>query len=289
MGEVNYLNIGCGAKFHEDWINIDMVPSDPLVKQADILKGLPFANDTFDAIYHSQVLEHIPKEKAAEFIKECYRVLKPGGLIRIVVPDLENIIEEYRTQLLKNLEKTDEIAQANYEWIMLELYDQTVRNYWGGGMAEYLKKPELVNEDYILGRIGFVGTTIREQVKYLPRQTKVKTFIPFYLKAARKIKRYIKQLKPKPGVLRMKLLQFILKKTEYSWLQLGKFRTGGEIHFWMYDRFSLKNLLTDCGFKEVILKTPFESSIPDWAEYELDVKAGKVYDPSSLFIEGKKV
>ena len=57
---------------------------------------------------------------------------------------------------------------------------------------------------------------------------------------------------------------------------------------WMYDRYSLSRLLKSCVFTEVVVKSPFESSIPNWADYQLDVKDNMVYDPTSLFVEAKK-
>lgn len=48
--------------------------------------------------------------------------------------------------LNENTENQNDISTANYDWIMLEMYDQTVRNYSGGQMAEFLKQPHLINE-----------------------------------------------------------------------------------------------------------------------------------------------
>lgn len=289
MSKLNYLNIGCGTKFHKDWVNIDMVSDSPYVMQYNLLTGLPFEDEKFDAIYHSQVLEHFPKEKALDFIRECYRVLKPSGIIRVVVPDLENIIDEYQEHLKKNLDSPNEISKANYDWILLEMYDQSVRNYWGGQMEQYLKQPELINEKYILDRIGFVGRTIREQCKSQNNHSGSKPEVSAFLRLARKIKRFFFQINSGPMAFRQKMLRFFLTKKEFGYYKLGKFRMGGEIHFWMYDRFSLKMLLEKSGFKQIAVKSPFESNIPDWAEYELDVKNGLVYDPTSLFIEGRKL
>ncbi len=84
-------------------INVDMVFNSPHVKAYNLLKGIPLSNDQFDDTYHSQVLEHFPKEKAPDFIKECFRILKPGGIMRVVVPDLENIVNEYIKHLNENI------------------------------------------------------------------------------------------------------------------------------------------------------------------------------------------
>jgi predicted SAM-dependent methyltransferase len=87
--------------------------------------------NTVDVIYHSHVLEHLYKDDGEKFIKDCFRVLKPSGIIRIAVPDLEKICKEY----LKNLElaylskKPENIK--NYYWNILEIFDQFVRTESG--------------------------------------------------------------------------------------------------------------------------------------------------------------
>ncbi len=58
---------------------------------------------------------------------------------------------------------------------------------------------------------------------------------------------------------------------------------------WMYDRFSLSRLLQSTGFQSIRVVCPHESSIPAWADYELDVRDGIVCDPSSLFMEALKL
>ena len=72
MAKLNYLNVGCGNKTHTDWVNIDMASNSPDVIVANILKGMPFPDNTFDVVYHSQVLEHFPKERAHAFICLLY-------------------------------------------------------------------------------------------------------------------------------------------------------------------------------------------------------------------------
>ena len=104
------LNLGCGERYHGDWVNVDIVATGPGVMVHDLDRGLPFDDDSFDAVYHSHVLEHLAKERAPVFLDECFRVLKPGGIIRVAVPDLETIARLY----LKNLE---EAIQHNNEGI----------------------------------------------------------------------------------------------------------------------------------------------------------------------------
>lgn len=273
MEKLNYLNVGCGSKFHNDWYNIDMTSNAPEVMIANLLKGIPFDDNNFDVVYHSQVLEHIPREKALAFMQECYRVLKPGGIVRVVVPDLENIVNEYKRLLERNLNDSDETSRANYDWIMLELYDQTVRNYEGGQMAEYLRQPFLINEDYVLGRTGYVGRNTRHS--RFPENSNGQG-VSYFKKFKRTVKRSFRYTRT------------MIHHLHSQAFKIGKFRLGGEVHMWMYDRFSLTCLLEKCGFIDISLKSPYESSIPNWADYELDIKGGQVYDPTSLFMEARK-
>lgn len=65
------------------------------VKWMDITSGLPFDDGTVDAIYASHVLEHLYREDALRLLAECMRVLKPEGVIRLVLPDLTTMISTY--------------------------------------------------------------------------------------------------------------------------------------------------------------------------------------------------
>ena len=278
MIKIKCLNVGCGGKYHSDWINIDMKPLSPEVIDVDLYQGIPFPDNTFDVVYHSQVLEHFPKERALGFISECYRVLKPNGIIRVVVPDLENIVDEYKRILNECVDKPSSVNEANYDWIMLELFDQIVRNVSGGQMAEFLMQPQMINENYVIDRIGFVAKDIRRSVLNQNQNIKVKKTYK-----GTSIYKFVRRL------LRP-ILRLLIKDKNISKIsKVSDFRNGGEIHQWMYDRFSITRLLKNAGFNQVTIKNPYSSAILNWDSYELDVKGDIVYDPNSLFIEAVKV
>ena len=94
------LNLGCGRvspSIFTDHINVDLIKH-PGVDVASDVTALPFANDYADEVYASHILEHFGTYQTTVVIKEWLRVLKPGGLIRIVVPNLINafkIAENY--------------------------------------------------------------------------------------------------------------------------------------------------------------------------------------------------
>jgi predicted SAM-dependent methyltransferase len=71
------------------------IPWDSTIFIHDIRKSLPFPDGSAAAIYASHVLEHLYFEEGRQLIRESFRVLSGGGLLRIVVPDLNAIVREY--------------------------------------------------------------------------------------------------------------------------------------------------------------------------------------------------
>lgn len=276
MAALPYLNLGCGGKIHPDWVNVDMAPRVAGVQACDLRRGIPFPDNTFEVVYHSQVLEHIPPEEASFFMGECLRVLRPGGRIRVVVPDLESLVEAYRTWLHRNLEEPDPVAEANYDFILLELFDQMVRAKSGGCLSAYLDQPHLVNEAFVLERCGHVAR------KHRGLSGGTATPPPSPPRS---------RLRACLGWVRHRIrcaLSAVRERMRSEEARVGAFRMGGEVHQWMYDRFSLGRLLLRSGFVDVQRHTPFTSGIPDWSSYALDVRDGHACDPASLFMEARK-
>lgn len=272
------LNLGCGSRFHPEFINIDAVSSSPHVLAYDLNKGIPFPDATFDVVYQSHLLEHFKKENALDFLKECYRVLKTSGVIRLAVPDLEQIVRGYLNELDKALQQPEESGQ-NYDWMLLELYDQAVRGRSGGAMLEYLEQDSIPNEAFVYQRIGAEARDIIHALKqgastsHNERPTN-----------------YLARLRSLPQFVRARLLKIILSDEDYRALEIGKFRSTGEIHQWMYDRYSLGRILKRAGFQNPKTVRANESQIPGWTEYHLDTEPdGTVCKPDSLFMEAIKL
>jgi SAM-dependent methyltransferase len=119
------LNLGCGTRTaaHPDVLNVDWslnirIKNSRLLRLAafplldarrrarldqmkgrllahDLSKGIPSESGSVDAVYHSHVLEHLDRPVARRFLEETLRVLKPGGICRIVVPDFEFLCRAY--------------------------------------------------------------------------------------------------------------------------------------------------------------------------------------------------
>jgi SAM-dependent methyltransferase len=113
MGTV-YVQYGCGLCAPEGWMNFDASPtlrarSVPVLgrlarrivdfpstaKYGDILAGLPVADKSADAVYCSHVLEHLSQEDCRRALANTFRILKPGGRFRLVMPDLRWLVDRY--------------------------------------------------------------------------------------------------------------------------------------------------------------------------------------------------
>jgi SAM-dependent methyltransferase len=134
------LNLGCGTRTstHPDVLNVDWslniriknsrllrLAASPLLDARrrgrleqmrgrllahDLSKGIPSEFGSVDAVYHSHVLEHLDRPVAREFLQETLRVLKPGGICRIVVPDFEFLCRAYVRHIDRCLQAPQEAA-----------------------------------------------------------------------------------------------------------------------------------------------------------------------------------
>ncbi len=95
-----------GAKRHFSKLEYCRLLGDHYFIHHDLSRGIPLKNDIADYVFSSHFLEHLYREDALRLLKECYRVLKKGGLIRISVPDLEFAVSLYSSgQKKRMLEK----------------------------------------------------------------------------------------------------------------------------------------------------------------------------------------
>lgn len=81
--EIIRVNVGCGTNKLDGWQNYDA--------ELDITKPLPFGNETVNFVLAEHVVEHVTYEEALGFFRECHRVLKSGGVMRIAVPSIQRV------------------------------------------------------------------------------------------------------------------------------------------------------------------------------------------------------
>jgi SAM-dependent methyltransferase len=91
------LNFGCGdypLPAEQGWINIDETDE----SKADYIASvppIPYGDETIEEVWGCHFLEHLGQADAGAFLDEAYRVLKPGGLLGLVVPDTRELVKRY--------------------------------------------------------------------------------------------------------------------------------------------------------------------------------------------------
>lgn len=101
--EIRKLQIGCGSNLLQGWLNTDLNPTRQIAF-LDATCRLPFADGTFSYVFCEHMIEHIAYQKAAKLIREIFRVLRPGGKLRIATPDLRFVIDLYGNKSTLNQE-----------------------------------------------------------------------------------------------------------------------------------------------------------------------------------------
>jgi SAM-dependent methyltransferase len=276
------LNLGCGSTYHSKWRNLDIDPIDKNIEHWDAKNGIPALNNSVDIVYHSHLLEHLQPEHGEAFINECFRILKPMGILRVVVPDLEQICKEY-LNALERVDQNIELAIYDAHWMRLELFDQMTRLSSGGEMYKnLLAKPP--NQKFIIDRCG-------EQVRPLLESENKKQI--HSLKAERlplhlNLKNLLRKL-TNFSTIKDVISRIFLGNSDYKALEYGRFFLCGEIHKHMYDRISLEELIVKIGFNNVIVQSHSSSLFPNWSNYCLDsTDNGYPKKPDSLYMEAIK-
>jgi len=139
MSQKLKLNLGCGRQVVKDWINVDYalgarlarlplvgwlikktgifgVNWDPSIYIHNLTKRFPWADSSIDVVYTSHTLEHLSLVQGKFFLSECLRVLRPGGILRIVVPGLRPIIDDYLKGSIKAEKFLDNLHVLYHEF-----------------------------------------------------------------------------------------------------------------------------------------------------------------------------
>jgi predicted SAM-dependent methyltransferase len=103
------INIGCGGYGHAGWLNCDFDPLGRDYLFVDASRPLPFPDACADFIFTEHMIEHLTLSDAQGFLGECARVLKPGGRIRVAMPDLDRFLGLFT--------RRDALGAAYQEWL----------------------------------------------------------------------------------------------------------------------------------------------------------------------------
>ena len=89
------INLGSGHWKFEGWVNVDIDHESEPDIVADLAARLPFADEAARLMHTEDFIDQLELHKAAEFLNECHRVLAPGGVLRILTPDMEKLAYLY--------------------------------------------------------------------------------------------------------------------------------------------------------------------------------------------------
>jgi SAM-dependent methyltransferase len=130
-----YVQYGAGNKFIPGWMSFDASPTlriqrvpilgrllrrrlnchfEDGIIYGDIVKGLPLPNDSADFVFCSHVLEHLTLADFNCALKNTYKLLKPGGIFRVIVPDLQMDIEDYIRGINSEITELQQSASLNF-------------------------------------------------------------------------------------------------------------------------------------------------------------------------------
>lgn len=124
------LHLGCGGNKFQGWVNID---ADASHGTADILwdltKGFPVEDSSCSLIYSEHMLEHLKVWQGVDFLRECHRALRPGGVVRVAMPSLDDLIKK---SYEGNWRDQDWLTWPTYESVQTraEMLNISFR-YWG--------------------------------------------------------------------------------------------------------------------------------------------------------------
>ena len=253
------LNLGCGRRRHADWTNCDLEPDGSDVIACDLRRPLPFVSASCDAVYAAHVLEHLTPGEAGRLVAEIHRVLRPGGIARLVVPDLEGIARAYLESLERAATEHSPERLWEHRWMTVEFLDQLVRESPGGLMRRWWSCEPVPAREFIEGRLGEEATA--------------------GIAAVAAERAAAGRAAPEPAA--------VFAARPPSPRQAARFAALGERHRWMYDRVSLTGLLVEAGFGEVGPTDAASSRIPGFVAACLDATDdGRPRKPDSLYVEG---
>jgi SAM-dependent methyltransferase len=267
------INLACGGVFvtGDNWINIDYSRAGSNVRSADLLAPLPLPDNGATLVYSSHFLEHIPRCEVPSFLGQCWRVLAPGGVLRIVLPDLENICRTY-------LAHRDLGEHEKADFVVLEMIDQCVRRDSGGELGRLYRTLKANPRDNST-LIDFVRERTGDDL--LRRSLSRDTESSGGGRLARRVQRRIERLWTD---IVLNLLPTAFRAQNVSLAGVG------ERHHWMWDFHQLRQVLEGVGFAEIGRCEATSSRFIDFPFHplDLDVAGHPRKGAESMYIEALK-
>lgn len=267
------INIACGNSYVDGWVNLDYSPVSPAVKKANLLGKLPLEDAVAEVVYSSHFLEHIPRGRVEGFLSECFRALKPGGQIRLVLPDLDEICREY-------LRQREAGAHDKADFVVLEMLDQCVRTESGGELGAFY---ESLSRSGTSGMVAYVALRSGDDLSNATNMGTVSTW--------RRVLGVLRQPQRMWGRLERIYCRALTLLLPSAFLEQNVSFSGvGERHVWIYDFHTLCALLEKAGFSSVMKLSFNHSEIDGFPLQPLDVtETGQPRKGlESMYIEARK-
>ena len=164
------LHLGCGSIIKPGWVNIDLnlgsradqsrLAPDTLFVNYDLRRGLPLAAGSCAIIYSAHFFEHLDYSHALGLLRECYRVLEPGGMWRAALPNFRRMLSSYLNRDLAYFDLVDIFkVMADLEPETMTLVDHVNDGVYQNGEHKWIMDPEKMLK--LMGHIGF--SSVREQ------------------------------------------------------------------------------------------------------------------------------
>ena len=159
--ETRRLQLGAGEHPHDGWLNTDLHDygrGNELVF-LDVRKRFPLPDASFDTVYSEHMLEHLTYADGQRCLRECLRVLRPGGVVRIATPSLERLARLY--------DGGSDVQTRYVEWAVETLEPETaaplpgvvINNFFRSWGHRFIYDPETLR--HALTEAGFVDVDER--------------------------------------------------------------------------------------------------------------------------------
>ena len=112
--QIRKLHIGCGKNILAGWLNTDLEPRNSDAVRLDATGRFPFADATFDYIFSEHIIEHLTFRDGQRMLAESFRILRPGGKIRIATPNLLQIARLVTEPSAEDVRQYIETASHRY-------------------------------------------------------------------------------------------------------------------------------------------------------------------------------
>jgi len=183
LPEGPWLNVGSGPFDPAPWVNVDGSPQALLsrfpmgallsrvvgrpvgrwprgVRHRNVRRGLGYPPGSVAVVYASHLLEHLHRDEALAFLKDAHRTLKPGGILRVVVPDVRAIVGWYLAHA-SAVPPDRSSSDLLMEMLMLRTRAGK-RRWWSNGIHEHKWMYDAAGLAAIVHEAGFEHQAVRE-------------------------------------------------------------------------------------------------------------------------------